>query len=96
MTLTARKTVVAFMLAVGLGVAASLGFAQVQPGQVPPPSFSFPPPAKSADMVLSGADIGFRMERMVGDKVVGRFVVRVNGEWREVAANYEAKPLTAR
>jgi hypothetical protein len=96
MALTVRKTLVAFMLAVGLGAAASLAYAQVQQGQVAPPSFTFAPSATSANIVLSGADIGFRMERMVGDKVVGRFVVRVNGEWREVAANYEAKPLTAR
>ena len=96
MTLTVRKTLVAFMLAVGLGAAASFGYAQVNQGQVSPPSFSFPPSAKTPDVVLSGADIGFRMERMVGDKVVGRFVVRVNGEWRQLAANYEAKPLTAR
>jgi hypothetical protein len=96
MTPTVRKTLVAFMLAAGLVAAASFAYAQVHPGQVSPPSFSFPPPAKSANVVLSGADIGFRMERMVGDKVVGRFVVRVNGEWRELAANYEAKPLTAR
>lgn len=99
MTSTVRKGLVALIL-VGLGAAASVGYAQVTQGKVSPPEFrsrpQTPPSAKSGDVVLSGADIGFRMERMVGDKVVGRFVVHVNGEWREVAANYEAKPLTAR
>jgi hypothetical protein len=95
MTSTVRRSFVAFV-GLGLLAAASFGYAQVQQGKVSPPSFSSPPSAKSADMVVSGPDLGFRVERMVGDKVVGRFVVRVNGEWREIAANYEAKPLTAR
>jgi hypothetical protein len=95
MTLTVRNSLVAF-LPLGLLAAASFGHAQVQPGQVSPPAFIFPDRAKPAEVVLSGADIGFRVERTVGDKVVGRFVVRVDGKWREVAASYEAKPLTAR
>jgi len=96
-----KRTFIRIVLAtVFIGAGWSFGKAQVQQGQVSPPRFNFPPStpsAKSADVVvLSGADIGFRMERTVGDKVVGRLVVRVNGEWREVAPNYEAKPLTAR
>jgi hypothetical protein len=100
MTSTIRKGLLALML-VGLGAAASVGYAQVTQGQISPPEFSSrpqtPPSPKAADgLILSGADIGFRVERSVGHKVVGRWVVRVNGEWREVAASYEAKPLTVR
>jgi hypothetical protein len=95
MTSTVRKGLVAFV-GFGLLAAASFGYAQVQQGQVSPPVFSFPPSAEAADVVLSGADIGFRLEGRRGSAVVGRLVVRVNGEWREVAANYEVKPLTAR
>jgi hypothetical protein len=32
-------------------------------------------------MVLSGADIGFRMEGRRGNTPTGKFVVRVGGEW---------------
>jgi hypothetical protein len=81
MAFTARRSLVAF-LALGLLAAASFGYAQVQPGQVSPPAFIFPDRAKfakPAEVVLTGADIGFRMERTAGDKVVGRFVVRVKG-----------------
>jgi hypothetical protein len=33
--------------------------------------------------VLSGDDIGFRVEGRQGDSLVGRFVVKVNGQWVE-------------
>jgi hypothetical protein len=34
--------------------------------------------------VISGPDIGFRVERNWGGKPVGTLVVRINGEWKEV------------
>lgn len=80
----------------GLLAAASLGYAQVQQGKIAPPEFGSRRAPQPSDVVLSGADIGFRLEGRKGDAVVGRLVVRVNGEWREVAANYGAKPLTGR
>lgn len=45
-------------------------------------------------VVLSGADIGFRMTGRKGDTPVGRLVVRVNGDWREVEFAYALKPIT--
>lgn len=33
--------------------------------------------------VLSGADVGFRVEGFRGEIPGGRIVIRVNGEWRE-------------
>lgn len=35
--------------------------------------------------VITGQDLGFRVEAVGSDRVVGRFVVRVNGEWMEAA-----------
>jgi hypothetical protein len=37
--------------------------------------------APPAPVVLSGADIGFRVQGDRGDHVVGTLVVRMNGEW---------------
>lgn len=47
-------------------------------------------------MVLSGADLGFRIEGMRGATPVGTLVVRVNGQW--VPADFHAgtKPLSTR
>jgi hypothetical protein len=45
-------------------------------------------------LVLSGADLGFRVEGQKGDAVVGRFVVRVNGRWLDVDAAFSPKVLT--
>lgn len=40
------------------------------------------PNLKTPD-VISGSDFGFRVERRQRNRVVGRLVVRVNGEWIE-------------
>ena len=36
--------------------------------------------------VISGSDLGFRVEGMVGDQPAGAIVVRVNGKWLEVTS----------
>ena len=33
--------------------------------------------------VMTGADVGFRVEGLRGDTPVGTFVVKINGEWVE-------------
>ena len=33
--------------------------------------------------VITGNDLGFRVEKVGSNRVVGRFVVRVNGEWTD-------------
>jgi len=40
-------------------------------------------PNASNPTVLSGADVGFRIERWEGDTPVGRWVVRNRGAWIE-------------
>ena len=34
-------------------------------------------------VVLSGADIGFRVTGMAGNTPTGRLVIRINGQWIE-------------
>ena len=47
--------------------------------------------------VLSGGDIGFRVEAIDKDgKPVGTWVVKVNGEWVEVGSRMKAAPATTR
>ncbi len=45
-------------------------------------------------VVLSGSEIGFRMTARKGDTPVGRLVVRINGDWKEVEFTYGLKPVT--
>jgi hypothetical protein len=47
-------------------------------------------------MVLSGSDIGFRVEAMKGTTPVGRLVVRMNGQWVEPEYPLGVKQLTVR
>ncbi len=46
--------------------------------------------------VLSGYDIRFRVEGKKGDAVVGRFVVRLDGKWREVDVPAVSRTWSAR
>lgn len=41
----------------------------------------FSPERAGQPVTLSGSDIGFRVEGRRGDTVVGRLVVRVDGQW---------------
>ena len=49
-----------------------------------PPTFTAPQitvvPARSP-VILSGSDVGFRVESYSGETPVGRVVVRIDGEW---------------
>ena len=69
-----RVAVVLFVFLLGFGV---YGWAQA-PAPPAPPS------------VISGADIGFRVERTERDAAVGRLMVRVNGKWME--AQFSSRP----
>lgn len=39
--------------------------------------------ANESSRVISGGDIGFRVERLEGDRAVGTLVVRIDGKWVE-------------
>ena len=63
-----RIALVVLALVVGFGI---YGWAQVVPAPSIPPG------------VLTGADIGFRVESTEPNRAVGRLMVRVNGRWGE-------------
>jgi len=64
------------------------------PSQVPPPLTSQAPPP--AARIVSGPDIGFRVEGSRDGRAVGTLVVRINGQWVETAASVAPKRLTAK
>jgi hypothetical protein len=67
--LTMKRIALAVLaLVVGFGI---YGWAQVVPAPSVPPG------------VLTGADIGFRVENTEPNRVVGRLMVRLNGRWVE-------------
>ena len=43
--------------------------------------------------IISGSDLGFRVERQRGDHVYGTFLVRINGEWVVAEPATGLKPL---
>jgi hypothetical protein len=54
------------------------------------------PPSKQAPTVISGNDLGFRVDRRKGDTPVGTLVARVNGQWVEVEFSAGMKLLTVK
>jgi hypothetical protein len=44
-------------------------------------------------LVLSGSDLGFRVERVDGGRAVGTFVVKVDDKWVEVTMAPKAIPV---
>jgi len=78
-------------LAVVAGFTSALMRAQA-PSQVPAPFTQQPPAAR----VVSGADIGFRVESNKDGRAVGTLVVRIDGQWIETAASVVPKRVTVR
>jgi hypothetical protein len=68
--ITGKRLTFVILWALSLIIVAGFAQAQKKPQQAPP-----------APIVLSGADIGFRVQGNRGDHVVGTLVVRMNGEW---------------
>jgi hypothetical protein len=54
------------------------------------------PLTQEAPTVISGSDIGFRVEGHKGNTPVGTLVVRVDGRWIEPEFASGVRPLTAR
>jgi hypothetical protein len=46
--------------------------------------------------IISGGDLGFRVEGRRGDHVTGTFVVRINGEWVGAEPAAGAKALSGK
>jgi len=53
------------------------------------PNVSAPP------TIISGADVGFRVERWDGDTPLGRWVVRSKGQWVEPRTTMSPRRLTS-
>jgi hypothetical protein len=81
MTVLARIFATAFAIAALLG-AGAWGYAQGAAS----PQRPFPP-------VISGPDIGFEMVGRRKGKPVGRLVVRIDGEWKEVEFAHTLTPV---
>lgn len=97
MSSTLRNGVVVAVAAFTLGAGAALGAAQTQSKRSPIEWGTLQgrqDAAPSTPFVLSGQDIGFRVESHKGNAVVGRFVVRVNGQWIDTESGFAAKILT--
>ena len=53
-------------------------------------------PAVGDPVVLSGDDLGFRIDRHEGGRPIGTLVVRVNGRWVEPKSAMQPMPLGSR
>ena len=80
-------------LAVVAGFTSAFMRAQA-PSRVPPPYTSQATPSNAR--IVSGADIGFRVESTRDGRAVGTLVVRIDGQWVETAASVAAKRVTVR
>jgi hypothetical protein len=66
---------------------------------IPAPNVQPPPgvqPQIQGFDIISGSDIGFRVDRYRGRTPVGTLVVRVNGQWVEPESTMALKRLTSR
>jgi hypothetical protein len=62
------------------------------------PQFPSPQPDPAAP-VISGNDVGFRVDRQESERLgrlTGTWVVRINGQWVEPAASLRSRPLGTR
>jgi hypothetical protein len=55
-----------------------------------------PPAPAQPPTVISGSDLGFRVDSRKGNTPVGTLVVRVNGQWVEAEFGMGVKRLTAK
>lgn len=60
--------------------------------RVDPPLSNTPAPP----IILSGTDVGFRVEGRAKDHVFGTLMVRIGGQWFPVGASGRAFPLTTK
>ena len=82
---SAKRAGLIVIWAASLIFAAQWGHAQV----------TAPKPPDSINPVISGNDIGFRLESQKGSSATGTFVVRINGEWLTANPAGSVKPLIA-
>ena len=54
-----------------------------------------PSPGQTQQTVISGSDLGFRVDGRKGNTPLGRFVVRIDGQWVEIEESAGIRRLTA-
>ena len=92
--MTIGKLTLVFALSAGsMFTAGRWGYVQAP---VPPREPRVPSLPSQPAVVISGNDLGFRIDNHRGNIPVGRIVIRVNGEWVEVEESTALKRLTAR
>jgi hypothetical protein len=85
-----RSALWLIVVAFALGAVLAAGsWAHAQPPGVPVPQ-------PQATTVISGNDIGFRVDSRKGNTPVGTLVVRINGQWVEAEFASGVKRLTAK
>jgi hypothetical protein len=72
-----RKWTLSLLWALSLDVVAVVSSRAQQPQR---PREQFNPPLE-LPTIISGNDVGFRVERMQGELPIGSVVVRINGRW---------------
>jgi hypothetical protein len=95
-----RKYIAIGLVLATVFIAGFWAHAQAQPPNgprvLPSPRVAPPPGLESQNpMVISGNDIGFRVERWEGDTPVGRWVVRKDGNWIEPRTTMSPRRLTS-
>ena len=91
-----RRIVIPVGVAIAVFAAGALGYAQGQKSK--PPVAPMRPDALllTAPTILSGSEIGFRVESWRGDTPVGKLIVKVDGKWIEVEFTSGFKRTTTR
>ena len=90
----ANRWMVAFLAVVAVFISA-LVFAQAQPQQLPLRPFAQRRLPPSEYRMISGSDIGFRIEGSdAAGRPTGRWMIRIDNEWVEPGPNLTTRPLT--
>ena len=91
-----NKRAVAVAIWLSMSAVGSVGYSQAQV-PLPPRQPRFPPSAQAPEAtILSGNDVGFRIDGWKGDAPIGTLLVRVNGQWLEAQQSMQLKRLTSR
>jgi len=86
----------ALVVAGGIWVHAQNPHVLPSPPTLPNPRLAPPIPIQPPPQIISGADIGFRVDAWDGDTPTGKLVVRHEGKWVELRISPSARRLTAR
>ena len=94
MSFRSRVTLVIIWFALIFAAAGAWSYAQTT---LPPQAPRAQPAAPGqAQTIISGADLGFRIDRMDGQTPVGAFVIRKDGQWVEVKEGINVRRVASR